>query len=214
MLGDACRVEPLDLSRHAKSLYESCLGDESGRDWTYLPEGPFGSFNEFNGWLERQSSSEGILIHAIVDSQSGLATGTASYLNIVPKVGTIEVGYILYSPCLQQTRAATESMYLMMRRVFGELGYRRYEWKCDALNTRSRRAALRLGFQFEGIFRQATVYKGRNRDTAWFSIVDREWEYLDRAYQAWLDVENFDAAGHQKRSLSELIDQFRQCSSE
>ena len=127
-------------------------------------------------------------------------------MRIDPAHGVIETGHLNYSPLLQKKPAATEAMFLLMRRVFDELGYRRYEWKCDALNAPSRAAAERLGFIYEGLFRQATVYKGRNRDTAWFSIIDGEWPALKRAYEAWLDPANFDAGGKQLRSLSEMID--------
>ena len=137
---------------------------------------------------------------------SGRAVGVASYLRIDPAAGAIEVGHINFSPRLQRTRAATESMYLMMKRVFDELGYRRYEWKCDSLNAPSRAAALRLGFQFEGVFRQALVYKGRNRDTAWFSILDREWPALAAAFERWLDPANFDEAGRQRERLRPQMD--------
>jgi RimJ/RimL family protein N-acetyltransferase len=145
------------------------------------------------------------LFHAILDQQRDRAVGLASYLRIEPAIGVIETGHLHFSPLLQRRPAATEAMFLMMRRVFGELGYRRYEWKCDSLNAPSRKAAERFGFRFEGIFRQATIYKGRNRDTAWFSILDREWPALERAYQEWLDPLNFDQRGQQKASLSALI---------
>ena len=144
------------------------------------------------------------LFHAVVDRNSGKAAGVASYLRIGPAVGVIETGHINYSPLLQRTPAATEAMYLMMRRVFDELGYRRYEWKCDSLNARSRRAAERLGFTYEGVFRQATLYKGRNRDTAWYSITDKEWPRLKYGFQAWLSPGNFDSDGCQRQSLPDL----------
>src|SRR5229473_374530 len=144
------------------------------------------------------------LYHAILERQSGRAVGVASFMRIDPASGVIEVGGINYSPRLQRTPAATEAMYLMMRRVFDELGYRRYEWKCDALNAPSRAAAARLGFRFEGIFRQAVVYKGRSRDTAWFSIIDGEWPTLKTAFERWLDPANFDESGRQRRRLSEF----------
>jgi L-amino acid N-acyltransferase YncA len=144
------------------------------------------------------------LIHAIIDTGSGKAVGVASYLRINPSAGTIEVGGLAYSPLLQRRPAATEAMYLMMRRAFDELGYRRYEWKCNALNAPSRAGATRLGFQFEGIFRQADVVKGRNRDTAWFAIIDREWPALRAAFERWLDPGNFDETGRQRVSLSSL----------
>jgi RimJ/RimL family protein N-acetyltransferase len=145
------------------------------------------------------------LFHSIVDAKTGKAVGVATFMRIDRANGVIEVGNINYSPLLQRTPAATEAMFLMMARVFDELKYRRYEWKCDSLNAPSRAAALRLGFQYEGLFRQAVIYKGRNRDTTWFSIVDGEWPRLKRAYEQWLAPENFDGEGRQKRGLSELI---------
>jgi RimJ/RimL family protein N-acetyltransferase len=134
--------------------------------------------------------------------------GVASYLRINPQDGVIEVGHIHFSPLLQRTTLATEAMYLMMKRVFDELGYRRYEWKCDSLNEPSRKAALRLGYTFEGIFRQATMYKGRNRDTAWYAIIDKDWPVIRSAYESWLDPGNFDARGNQVSSLSDLMQEF------
>ena len=149
------------------------------------------------------------LFHAIVDKDTAQAVGVASYLRIEPTIGVIEIGHIHHSPLLQRRPAATEAMFLMMRRVFSELGYRRFEWKCDALNAPSRRAAERLGFRFEGVFRQATIYKGRNRDTAWYSILDREWPILGQAFCQWLDPANFDERGAQKVGLTALIDEHR-----
>jgi RimJ/RimL family protein N-acetyltransferase len=168
--------------------------------WTYLFSGPFGTAQEFAAWLAAREDSLDPLFFAIVDGPTGHATGLASYLRIETMHGVVEVGHLAFSPLLQRTRAATEAMYLMMKHAF-ELGYRRYEWKCDALNEASRRAAERLGFRFEGIFRQAVVYKGRNRDTAWYSIVDSEWPARRAAFEAWLDPANFDADGRQLRRL-------------
>ena len=202
MAGRYCRVEPVDPARHAADLHAAYLLDTEGRNWTYLPYGPFPRFADFRDWLERESAGDDPLRHVIVEQRSGRAVGVASYMRIDTAAGVIEVGGINYAPPLQRTPAATEAMYLMMRRVFGELGYRRYEWKCDALNAPSRAAALRLGFRYEGMFRQATVYKGRNRDTCWFSILDREWPALKRAFEQWLDPNNFDEAGRQRYSLS------------
>jgi RimJ/RimL family protein N-acetyltransferase len=145
------------------------------------------------------------IFHAIVDGETRNAIGVASYVRIDAANGVIEVGHINYSPELQQTRAATEAMYLMMRRVFSDLGFRRYEWKCDALNAPSRKAAERLGFSYDGLFQQATTYKGRNRDTAWFSVLDGDWPNLETAYTEWLDESNFDGEGKQKSSLADLI---------
>jgi len=156
------------------------------------------------------SAGDDPLFHAVVDERSGDAVGVLAYLRIDPQNGAIEVGHINFSPRLQRTPAATEALYLMARRAFDELGYRRYEWKCDSLNAPSRRAATRLGFQFEGLFRQAGVYKGRNRDTAWFSILDAEWPALRTAYEQWLASENFDADGRQRRSLGDLIAEHQQ----
>ena len=201
----ACRVEPVDPSRHAAGLFEAFRADSENRIWTYLPYGPFADFAAFHAWLEETCLGDDPLFHAIVDEGSGAAVGVASYLRINPAAGSIEVGHINYGPALQRTIIATEAMFLMMKRVFDELGYRRYEWKCDALNARSCAAAERLGFTYEGIFRQATVVKGRNRDTAWYSIIDKEWPALRSAYEAWLAPENFDADGRQKKSLREMI---------
>lgn len=205
LTGRFCRVEPLDPARHAADLYAAYAEDAEGRIWTYLPYGPFATPAAFEAWMAASCLGDDPLFHAVIDCDSGRALGVASYLRIEPAVGVIEVGHINYAPRLQRTPAATEAMFLMMRRVFAELGYRRYEWKCDALNAASRRAAERLGFAFEGVFRQATVYKGRNRDTAWYAVVDKDWPALARAYTAWLDPANFDAAGRQRRPLATLI---------
>jgi RimJ/RimL family protein N-acetyltransferase len=183
-------------------LFEANAEDRDGRNWTYLPYGPFPTLAAYREWVEGASRADDPLFYAIVDNAGGEAVGVASLMRIDPKPGVIEVGGINYSPRLQRRPGATEAMYLLMRRAFDELGYRRYEWKCDSLNAPSRAAALRLGFQYEGLFRQATVYKQRNRDTAWFSILDREWPALRTAFEAWLDPANFDAAGRQRRSLS------------
>ena len=165
--------------------------------------GPFASLDAYRDWMHGVCARDDPLFHAIIDAASGKAVGVASYLRIDPAAGSIEVGHLLYSPLLQRTRAATEAMYLMMKRAF-DLGYRRYEWKCDALNAPSRAAAQRLGFSYEGVFRQATVYKGRNRDTAWLSVIDREWPELEQAYTRWLAPANFDADGKQRLRLADL----------
>ena len=204
MTGRFCRIEPIDPARHAADLFEAFSADADGGIWTYLGYGPFASRAAFDDWMAKICLGDDPLFHAIVSQESGKAIGVASYLRIDPANGVVEVGHINMSPALQKTAAATEAMFRMMARVFDELGYRRYEWKCDALNRGSRKAALRLGFSFEGIFRQALIYKGRNRDTAWFSILDGEWPELKAAFQAWLAPENFDAEGRQKRGLAEL----------
>src|SRR6185312_12930639 len=158
----------------------------------------------FQRWLEDAAADPARVFFTIIDAASGRATGVACYLRIDPPAGSIEVGHIYYSPLLQRRPAATEAMYLMMRRAFDELGYRRYEWKCDAFNAPSRAAALRLGFTFEGIFRQHMVYRGRARDSAWFSILDSEWPALKAAFEAWLRPANFDAEGQQKKGLADF----------
>ena len=207
MQGRTCRLEPLDPAKHATDLHAANISDTEGRIWTYLGYGPFDSEDGYRNWVEKDAMGNDPLFHAIIDLKSGKAVGVASYLRIEPAVGSIEVGHINYSPLLQRTVAATEAMYLMLARVFDELGYRRYEWKCDNANAKSKAAAARLGFTFEGVFRQCTIYKGRNRDTAWFSILDTEWPALKDAFETWLDPNNFDDAGNQKQALSDLTAQ-------
>jgi len=205
MEGRFCRLVPLDPGRHARELFEANSLDKDGRNWTYLFVGPFAEFESYRAWLEQVAKSDDPLFHTIIDKDTGKAVGVATFMRIDRANGAIEVGNINYSPLLQRTPAATEAMFLMMARVFDELGYRRYEWKCDSLNAPSRAAALRLGFQYEGIFRQAVIYKSRNRDTAWFSMIDSEWPALKRAYEQWLAPGNFDAEGRQQRKLNDLI---------
>lgn len=200
MEGRWCRLEPLDPARHAAGLFEANREDVEGRMWTYLPYGPFGSVEVYRAWMESSCLGADPLFFAIVDRVAGVPLGLAAYLRIEPAHGVIEVGHLAYSPRLQRTCVATEAMYLMMRQVFA-LGYRRYEWKCDALNLPSRAAAGRLGFRFEGVFRQAAVVKGRSRDTAWYSVVDAEWVAVRRAMEAWLEPGNFGPDGRQLRSL-------------
>jgi RimJ/RimL family protein N-acetyltransferase len=204
MSGRFCRVEPLDAARHAAELYAANSKDRDGRMWTYLPWGPYAAFDDYLAAIEAGLRRADFITYAVIDAVSGKAVGVASYLNINPTAGSIEVGGIAYSPALQRKPAGTEAMYLMMRRVFDELGYRRYEWKCNALNAPSRAAAERYGFRFEGVFRQADIIKGRNRDTAWFSIVDSEWARIKAAFERWLDPGNFDDDGRQRVSLSAL----------
>ncbi len=200
MHGRYCRLEPLDPDRHAAQLYEANQEGPDTRLWTYLSYGPFIQFEDYRAWMEKVCMSDDPMFFAVVELKSGRACGVASYLRIQPERGSIEVGHINFAPALQRTRAGTEAMYLMMRWAF-EQGYRRYEWKCDALNQRSRRAALRLGLSFEGVFRNAAVVKGRNRDTAWFAAVCEEWPALQVAFQGWLEPENFDERGEQVRPL-------------
>jgi RimJ/RimL family protein N-acetyltransferase len=203
MEGRFCRVEPLDPGRHGAELYAANSLDQDGRNFTYLSGGPFATRDAYFEWLNGFCRGDDPLFHAIVDRASGKPVGVASFMRIDPANGVIEVGHINYSPLLQRKPAATEAMYLMMKRAF-EFGYRRYEWKCDSLNAPSRAAAQRLGFSYEGLFRQAIVYKGRTRDTAWYSIIDGEWPALRAAFERWLDPANFDAQGNQRVSLSSL----------
>jgi RimJ/RimL family protein N-acetyltransferase len=203
MNGRYCTVEPLDPARHAADLHAANSLDREGRNWTYLSLEPFVSEASYRAWVDTAAAGADPMFHAIVDGVSHKAVGVAAYMRIDPKNGTIEVGNINYSPLLQRKPAATEAMYLMMKRAF-DLGYRRYEWKCDSHNAPSRGAAQRLGFSYEGTFRQAVVYKGRSRDSAWFSILDGEWPPLREAFERWLAPANFDADGRQRTSLSGL----------
>jgi RimJ/RimL family protein N-acetyltransferase len=210
MEGRYCRLEPLDPARHAAALYTASALDQKGRDYTYLPYGPFNSLDEYLGWMKTASEASdpiffgsAYIFFAILDRASRNPLGIAAYCRIAPPAGSIEVGSIHYSNQLKRSPAATEAMFLMMKNAF-ELGYRRYEWKCDSLNDASRAAAQRYGFSYEGIFRQAIVYKGRNRDTAWYSVIDSEWPALRTAFETWLDPANFDAHGKQVRRLSDL----------
>lgn len=204
MEGRYCRLEPLDAARHGPDLYAANALDAEGRMWTYLPYGPFPDWESYRVWLEAMARGTDPLFFAVIDPGTGRALGVAAYLRIDPGNGSIEVGHLGYSPLLQRTRAATEAMVLMMREAFA-LGYRRYEWKCNALNAPSRVAAERLGFRFEGLFRQTAVVKGRSRDTAWFSIIDSEWPGLERGFERWLAPGNFDATGRQRVRLADLI---------
>ena len=203
--GQYCRVESFDVEQHSNGLFKAFLLDSEDQNWTYLPYGPFRQHADFKQWCRKQCADNDPLFHTIIDQATGQLCGLASYLRITPAIGSIEVGHIHFSLLIQGKRQATEAMYLMMSRVFDELGYRRYEWKCDALNTPSCKAATRFGFQFEGIFRQAAIYKGRNRDTAWFAMTDSDWQVLRPGYKAWLAASNFDAAGLQIRSLQNCI---------
>ncbi|MBK9606506.1 MAG: GNAT family N-acetyltransferase [Betaproteobacteria bacterium] len=205
IVGRYCRIEPVDVERHAADLFQAYSEASDSRDWTYLFVGPFADFASYRDYLVKATTGNDPLHHAIIDLATDKAVCTAALMRIEPAHGVIETGHITYSPRLQRTPAATEAMYLLMRRVFDELGYRRYEWKCDDNNLRSRAAAARYGFQFEGIFRQAIVYKGRSRDTAWFSITDSEWPAIRKGFEQWLAPANFDAAGNQVERLSALI---------
>jgi len=205
MQGVTCRLEPLNGDRHADDLFAAFGEDADNRLWTYMAIGPFAHRDAFKAWVDSVCEGDDPLFYAIIDLATSRAVGFASYMRIDPVQGVIEVGSIVFAPALQRTTAATEAMYLMMKRVFAELGYRRYEWKCDDLNAASRAAARRYGFVFEGVFRQAVVYKNRNRDTAWFAITDRDWPAIDASFTAWLAPANRDHAGRQIKSLAAFM---------
>ena len=197
--GTRCSLEPLDVERHRDALFEANeRGD--GSNWTYLFQEPPASRAEYLEYLTTFFLGIDPLCYAIVDTVLGSAVGIASYMRVVPEHGCIEIGHINFSPALQRTPIATEAMYVMMRHAFA-LGYRRYEWKCDALNAPSRAAAQRLGFSFEGVFRNAIIYKGRSRDTAWYAITDTDWPAIRAAFEQWLAPDNFDAHGSQRIQL-------------
>lgn len=206
MIGTYCQLEVLSAEQHAALLYRSFVGHD--QVWDYLPYGPFSSASQYHRWARETVEMTDVVFYAIKNLQSGAFEGVASFLRIKPEMGSIEVGHINLSPALQKTPAATEAMYLMMEWAF-DAGYRRYEWKCDANNIPSRRAAQRLGFSFEGVFRQAAIVKGRNRDTAWFAAIDSEWPALKEAFKAWLSPTNFAVDGRQHERLSDLTNLVR-----
>jgi RimJ/RimL family protein N-acetyltransferase len=204
MHGRYCLMEPVDVERHVADLLAAYIEAPDARDWTYLPEERPETEALFRDYLLKLALSDDPLHYAIVDANTAKPVGTAALMRIDPRHGVMEVGHITYSPLMKRTRVGTEAMYLLMRRVFDELDYRRYEWKCDSLNAASRSAAERYGFTFEGIFRRASVYKGRSRDTAWYSIISEEWPRARLAFDSWLHPDNFDDHGQQRRKLSSL----------
>jgi RimJ/RimL family protein N-acetyltransferase len=205
LAGETVRIERLDPAIHGEALWETTGGLRNAALWDYMGDGPFLTQSEMDAALKLASENRDPAYFAIVDQKAGKAVGRCSYLNIRTEHGVIEVGNLVFSAALQRTRGATEALYLMARNAFDHLGYRRYEWKCNALNAKSRQAALRTGFVFEGIFRQHMIVKGRNRDTAWFSILDKEWPAVRSALESWLAADNFDESGQQRRRLAELI---------
>ena len=196
--GTFTTLEPINITKHVDDLFNNFLKDNKGKDWTYMSEGPFKEKSLFKKYLKGNNN---VFFYAIYSKKLKTYCGLASYLRIKPEIGSIEVGYITYAPNLQKTVEATEAMFLMMSNAFDNLGYRRYEWKCDDLNKRSKKAALRLGFKFEGLFRQCTIYKKRNRDTAWYSIIDKEWKKIRLIYKKYLKEENFDQNLKEKDKL-------------
>ncbi len=206
LTGTWCTLTPLSAEIHAAELFRAFSEDADCRDWTYLPYGPFAGEADFSAWLRSVDGSDDPLFFTIIDKRTARAAGVLSLMRISPQTHCIEVGHVHYAPALQRTPAATEAFFLLARYAFEQLRYRRLEWKCDALNQRSCRAARRLGFQFEGVFRKHLTYKGRNRDTAWFSMLDDEWPERARELRTWLAPENFDVSGQQRRSLREVRD--------
>ena len=201
LTGRFVSLVPLDARAHASALYRNSHGPGHERLWTHLFWGPFPDETRFRTYVEEAATSDDPLFLTVLDATTGEALGYASYMRIEPRHRVIEVGNILYTPKLQRTPGGTEAMYLMARHAFEDLGYRRYEWKCNALNEPSRRAALRYGFTFEGVFRQHMIVKGRNRDTAWFAMLDREWPARKAAFERWLSPDNFDETGRQRAAL-------------
>lgn len=197
-------IEPAIFPAAAEDLYPVICGAGNDDLWTYIPIGPFESAEQFGAVMKLVGGDQGWQTHLIRDDETGAPLGMASYMRVRPEAGSAEVGCIVYSRKLQRTPAATEAMYLMARHVFDDLGYRRYEWKCNDANAASKRAAVRLGFTFEGVFRQDLVMKGKNRDTAWFSMLDSEWPNAKAAFETWLAPENFDGEGAQRRGLAAI----------
>jgi RimJ/RimL family protein N-acetyltransferase len=203
--GRYVRLEPLDRAVHGDELFEAGSGPDAEHLWRYLRDGPFPDRASFGRWLDWAAAGEDPFFYAARDKRTGHVEGRLAFMRIDQANGVIEIRHILFGPRLARTRAATEAVYLQARHIFEDLGYRRFEWKCDHGNAASMQAALRLGFRFEGVFRQHMIVKGRNRDTAWFSLLDREWPAVRAAFERWLALDNFDAAGRQRTSLSALM---------
>ena len=201
LIGKYCNLEPINIKKHSISLYKNFSLDKKNIIWTYLPYGPFKSHGSFKKWLKSFCLNKDPFFYAIYSKRYDQYCGMASYLRITPKHGSIEVGHINYSPILQNTVEGTETMYLMMKNAFEVLGNRRYEWKCNNLNSASKYAAERLGFKFEGIFRQMFIFKGKNRDTAWYSMIDKEWPNYKKKYLAYFKKSNFISGNRQKKRL-------------
>ena len=201
LIGKYCFLEPVNVKKHSKDLFKNFSKDKKGIDWAYMPQGPFKNEISLKKYLKEKNLTGNPFFYVIYSKRLKTFCGLASYLRVKPQVGTIEVGYITYAKNLQRTVEATETMFLMMKNAFDKLGYRRYEWKCDNLNERSKKSAIRLGFKYEGLFRQATIYKKKNRDTAWFSIIDKEWKQLKKRYRQYLKRSNFNTKLIQKKKL-------------
>ncbi len=201
--GNLVRLVPLRSDKHARDLFEANAVDTDEKNWAYLPYGPFSDIESYTKWLQEKENGVDPVFFSIIRKSDSRVVGVASYLRIKQRDGTIEVGHINYSPLLQKTPEGTEAMYLMMKWAF-ENGYRRYEWKCNSLNIKRRNAAQRLGLSYEGVFRQAAINKGRNRNTAWFAAIDKEWRLLRRCFDKYLSKDNFDEQGIPKTSLTSL----------
>lgn len=201
--GRYCRLEPLDPSRHGRQLFEASMAPGAEERFRYLSDTPQDRAG-FDGWLKWSSASDDPLFYAVIDRASGRCEGRQAFMRITPEHGAIEIGSVLWGPAIARTRVATEAVFLFARHAFDDLGYRRFEWKCDSRNAPSRRAALRFGFAFEGIFRQHMVVKGQNRDTAWFAMTNGDWPAIRKAFERWLAPENFDQRGQQKGRLEDL----------
>ncbi|HLR13928.1 MAG TPA: GNAT family protein [Burkholderiaceae bacterium] len=208
--GRYCRIVVTDPQAHASGLFEQLSQAPDDRDWTYMVDGPFARFDDYQAFLERMATTPGQTCYTIMEADSGMAVGNAALMRQDAANGVIEIGNIMYSRRLQHTVAGSEAIFLLMQRALETMNYRRLEWKCDSLNEPSQRAARRYGFQFEGVFRQAVLYKGRNRDTSWYSIIDTEWPAISRGFRRWLSDDNFDANGKQRARLGALIAQSRQ----
>jgi RimJ/RimL family protein N-acetyltransferase len=203
--GQYVRLEPLDPTRHGDDLWQALQGPDSDPAlWDYLPYGPFSERAAFDAWLNGHAASDDPLFFSVIDLRQQRAVGLLSLMRIVPADGCIEIGHVIFGAPMQRSPASTEALYLLAKLAFATLGYRRLEWKCDAANARSMQAAKRLGFSYEGLFRQHMVRKGRNRDTAWYSIIDREWPALAIGFERWLAADNFNAYGQQKQRLEDM----------
>jgi RimJ/RimL family protein N-acetyltransferase len=204
LVGRSVRLERLEPARHSEALWSALQGPEADPQlWTYMGYGPFAEYADFAQWLSSHASRRDPLFYTVIDSASGQAPGLLSYLNLVPEHGSIEIGHVCFGSAMQRSVQATETIYLLAKQAFA-LGNRRLEWKCDNANLRSKRAAERFGFSYEGLFRQHLIRKGRNRDTAWFSLLDREWPAMQAAFERWLAADNFTASGQQRQPLQAL----------
>ncbi|SDC20499.1 GNAT family N-acetyltransferase [Acinetobacter boissieri] len=206
--GSYCTLEPLEANKHANELYNAYSQAKDDSDWTWLPVGPFKDFDHYFRIAESFELSKDQIHYTIIDNVTSQAIGSIALIRIDPQNGSLEMGFVLYSPLLKRTRIATEAQYLLMKYVFDDLGYRRYEWKCDSLNEPSEKAALRLGFTYEGTLRKLIIYKGRSRDTSWFSLLNDEWFFNKKVLESWLDEKNFDEKNLQIKSIQQIRKDF------